>query len=81
MLTIVPQITAPLYVVLSVDHKASRKIEVSIQDLGEVDWLVFPRAANPSIYDRLIETGRVSGAAPVELHSMLVPTKRFMAVR
>jgi len=73
MLTIVPLITAPLYVVMSVDHKASRKTEVTFQDLGEVDWLVFPRAANPSIYDRLIETGRVSGAAPVELHHYVVP--------
>lgn len=73
MLTIVPLVTAPLYVVLPVDHEASRKTEVSFQDLGEADWLVFPRAANPPIYDRLIETGRASGATPAELHQYVGP--------
>jgi len=73
ILTIVPLITCALYVVLSVDHKASRKTQVSLQDLGEVDWLICPRAANPSIYDRLIDTGRVSVAAPVELHHYVGP--------
>jgi DNA-binding transcriptional LysR family regulator len=68
MLTIVPLLTAPIYVVLSVDHEASRKAEISFQDLGKADWLIFQRTANPSIYDRLIEAARVSGVAPVELH-------------
>lgn len=73
LLTVVPLVTAPLYVVLSIDHQASRKNEVSFQDLGDTDWLVFPRIANPSVYDRLIETGRASGATPLEVHHYVGP--------
>jgi DNA-binding transcriptional LysR family regulator len=68
LLTLVPLTTDPLYVVVSSDHPAAKQRDVAINDLARVGWIVFPRRANPVIYDRVLEAGEKAQVKPVELH-------------
>jgi DNA-binding transcriptional LysR family regulator len=73
LLTSVEIATAPLCVVMPADHPAARRRSVSIQDLGDVGWMLFPRKSHPAIYERVLQAGRNAGISPVELHHYLSP--------
>jgi LysR family transcriptional regulator, benzoate and cis,cis-muconate-responsive activator of ben and cat genes len=72
-LTNVEIATAPLCVVMPVDHPAARRRSVAVQDLRDVGWMLFPRKCHPTIYERVIEAGRNAGITPIELHHYLSP--------
>ncbi|WP_263384607.1 LysR family transcriptional regulator [Granulicella arctica] len=73
LLTSVEIATAPLCVVMPVEHPAAQGRSVSIRDLGEVGWMIFPRKAHPVVYDRVLEVARQAGTSPVELHHYVSP--------
>ena len=73
LLTLVQLSTAPLCAVLSADHPAASKQSVSMEDFGNVGWMLFPRKANPTIYDRVMDAARAASVAPVELHHYVNP--------
>jgi DNA-binding transcriptional LysR family regulator len=55
------------------DHPAAKKQSVSMEDFGNVGWIVFPRKAHPIIYDRLMDVARIANVSPVELHHYVSP--------
>lgn len=63
----------PLHVLMSRDHPATKRSYVTIDDFGNVGWMMFPKRANPAVYDRIMETAKQSRVAPVELHHYLAP--------
>ena len=73
LLTLVPIETAPLCVAMSSEHSAAKQSSVSINDLGNVGWMLFPRKANPIIYDRVLEASHQAAVSPVELHHCVSP--------
>lgn len=73
LLTLVERSNAPLCAVLSVDHPATSKQSVSIEDFENVGWMIFPRKAHPIIYDRVMDVARVASVSPVELHHYVSP--------
>ena len=73
MLTLVRLDTAPLYALMSIEHPAVAQRSVSLEDLGGVGWMSFPRKANPVIYDRFLSAARDAGVRPVELHHYIAP--------
>jgi DNA-binding transcriptional LysR family regulator len=73
LLTSVEIATAPLCVAMPAEHPAARRRSVSIQDLGDVGWMIFPRKSHPAIYERVLEAGRQAGISPVELHHYVSP--------
>jgi DNA-binding transcriptional LysR family regulator len=73
LLTLVPIETTPLCVAMSSEHSAAKQSSVSINDLGNVGWMLFPRKANPIIYDRVLEASRQAAVSPVELHHCVSP--------
>jgi len=73
LLTLVELSSAPLCAVLSVDHPATSKQSVSIEDFGDVGWMLFPRKAHPIIYDRVMDVARSAGVSLVELHHYVSP--------
>jgi DNA-binding transcriptional LysR family regulator len=72
-LTIVHISTNPLYVLMSRDHPASHRASISFEDFGNVGWMIFPKRANPILYDKVLEAGKQAGVAPVELHHYMAP--------
>src|SRR5260370_14881903 len=50
-LTLVQLATVPLCVAMQADHPAAKRRSVSIEELGDVGWMIFPRKAHPVIYD------------------------------
>jgi DNA-binding transcriptional LysR family regulator len=67
-LTLVRLATVPLCVVMPADHPSARKGSVSVAELGDIGWMIFPRKAHPTIYDRILEAGREANISPAELH-------------
>ncbi len=68
LLTLVPIASAPLYAAMPADHRAANQLSVTFEELGGIGWLIFPRKANPGVYDKVLDAGRAAGVAPVELH-------------
>src|SRR6185437_9730053 len=73
LLTLVALSTMPLYSLISIDHPAAKRGRVELTDFANVGWMMFPRRANPTIYERVLEMGRQAGVAPVELHHYMAP--------
>ena len=73
LLTLVPLVTAPLNAVMSPDHPAANQATVRVEDFRNIGWMMFPKKANPALYDRLFETAKHAGVAPMELHHYLSP--------
>jgi LysR family transcriptional regulator, benzoate and cis,cis-muconate-responsive activator of ben and cat genes len=73
LLTLVPLVTAPLYAVMAADHPAAKKPAVSVEDFAGVGWMMFPKRANPALYDRLFDTAKQAAVSPVELHHYMMP--------
>ncbi|QNI35884.1 LysR family transcriptional regulator [Edaphobacter albus] len=73
LLTLVPLVTAPLHAVMSLDHPAAQQRSVSIEDFTNVGWMMFPKKANPALYDRLFESAKQLGVSPIELHHYMTP--------
>lgn len=73
LLTLVPIETVPLCVAMSSEHWAAKQPSVSMNDLGDVGWMIFPRRANPIIYDRVLAESRQAVVSPVELHHCVSP--------
>jgi LysR family transcriptional regulator, benzoate and cis,cis-muconate-responsive activator of ben and cat genes len=73
LLTLVPVATVPLYVAMPSDHRAAIQRSVSIDEFGDIGWVMFPRKANPVIYDRVLEASRQAAVSPVELHHYVAP--------
>ena len=72
LLTNVEIATAPLCVAMPVDHPAARNRSVSVRELGDVGWMIFPRKSHPAVYERVLEAG-YAGISAVELHHYLSP--------
>jgi len=68
MLTLVHIASAPLCVAMQADHPAAAKKKVRINDLTHTGWMIFPRKANPSVYDRISELRSHHRIEPVEVH-------------
>ena len=73
LLTLVSLISVPLYALMSVDHPAAMKQSVDVKDFGGVGWMMFPKRANPTIYEKVLEIAKQALVAPVELHHYLAP--------
>ena len=73
LLTLVSLTTAPLYALMSIDHPAATQRSVALEDFGKVGWMMFPKRANPLIYERVLESGEQAAIAPVELHHYMAP--------
>ena len=80
LLTLVPVATVPLYVAMSSDHRAAIQRSVSIDEFGDIGWVMFPRNANPVIYDRVLEASRQAAVSPVELHYYVAPNEAVQLI-
>jgi DNA-binding transcriptional LysR family regulator len=49
-LTLVQLATVPLCVAMQADHPAAKRRSVSIEELGDVGWMIFPRKAHSVKY-------------------------------
>ena len=72
--------TAPLCVVMPADHPAARRGCASIEEFGNVGWMIFPRTVHPVIYDRILDTGRQVAASPLELHHYVAPQEAVQLI-
>lgn len=73
LLTLVELSATPLCAVLPIDHPATQQQSVSIEDFGDIGWMMFPRKAHPIIYDRVMDAARVANVSPIELHHYVSP--------
>jgi LysR family transcriptional regulator, benzoate and cis,cis-muconate-responsive activator of ben and cat genes len=80
LLTLVPLDTSPIYTLMSREHPAASLSSVCLKDLDGVGWMMFPRKANPTIYDRLIQASRDAAINPVELHHYLAPQEAVQLI-
>jgi len=67
-------------VVMQVDHPAARRRSVSIEEFGDVGWMIFPRKAHPVIYDRILDASRQAAVSPVELHHYVGPQEAVQLI-
>jgi DNA-binding transcriptional LysR family regulator len=79
-LTLVQLARVPLCVAMPSDHPAARRRFVSIEEFGDVGWMVFPRKAHPVIYDRILDASRQAAVSPVELHHYLAPQEAVQLI-
>ncbi|MCU1322988.1 MAG: transcriptional regulator, LysR family [Acidobacteriaceae bacterium] len=79
-LTLVQLATVPLCVVMPADHPAARKRSVSIEEFGNVGWMIFPRKAHPVIYERILDASRQAAVSPVELHHYVAPQEAVQLI-
>jgi DNA-binding transcriptional LysR family regulator len=73
LLTLVALSRAPLHALMPADHPAAKRGRVELADFANVGWMMFPRRANPTIYERVLDMGKQAGIAPVELHHYMTP--------
>lgn len=73
LLTRVALDRSSLYVVLAADHTLASQKSVSLNQLGNIGWMVFPRRAHPYIYEKIFESGRRAGVSSLELHHYVAP--------
>jgi DNA-binding transcriptional LysR family regulator len=73
LLTLVALSTMPLHALMSADHPAAKKGRVEVTDFANVGWMMFPKRANPTIYERVLDVSKQAGVAPVELHHYMAP--------
>jgi DNA-binding transcriptional LysR family regulator len=73
LLTLVTLSTVPLHALLSADHPAAKKRTVEIEDFGTVGWMMFPKHANPQLYDKVLQAAHQANVTPVELHHYMGP--------
>ena len=81
LMTLVPIARAPLCVAMPADHPATRKQSVAMDDFSNVGWMIFPRKAHPTIYDRVMDVARQTGTSPVELHHYVNPQELIQLIR
>jgi DNA-binding transcriptional LysR family regulator len=81
LLTLVPFATAPLCVAMPSDHPATRKQSVAMDDFANVGWIIFPRKAHPTIYDRVMDAARQTRTTPVELHHYVNHQESIQLIR
>jgi DNA-binding transcriptional LysR family regulator len=79
-LTLVRLATVPLCVAMLTDHPAARRRSVSIEEFGDVGWMIFARKAHPVIYDRILGASRQAAVSPVELHHYVVPQEAVQLI-
>jgi len=79
-LTLVQLATVPLCVAMQADHPAARRRSVSIEEFGNVGWMIFPRKAHPVIYDRVMDGSRQAAVSPVELHHYVAPQEAVQLI-
>jgi DNA-binding transcriptional LysR family regulator len=79
-LTLVRLATVPLCVAMQADHPAAKRRSVSIEELGDVGWMIFPRKAHPVIYDRVLDASRQASVSPVELHHYVAPQEAVQLI-
>jgi LysR family transcriptional regulator, benzoate and cis,cis-muconate-responsive activator of ben and cat genes len=79
-LTLVQLATVPLCVAMQADHPAAKRGSVSIEELGDVGWMIFPRKAHPVIYDRILDASRQASVSPVELHHYVAPQETVQLI-
>ena len=73
LLTLVALSSLPIHSLMSADHPAARRGRVEVADFANVGWMMFPKRANPTMYERVLEMGKQAGIAPVELHHYMAP--------
>jgi DNA-binding transcriptional LysR family regulator len=79
-LTLVQLATVPLCVAMQADHPAAGRRSVSIEEFGNVGWMIFPRKAHPVIYDRVLDASRQAAVSPVELHHYVAPQEAVQLI-
>ena len=79
-LTLVQLASVPLCVVMQADHPAAKRRSVSIEEFGDVGWMIFPRKAHPAIYDRILDASRQAAVSPVELHHYVAPQEAVQLI-
>lgn len=79
-LTLVQLGTLPLCVAMQAEHPAARRTSVSIEDLGDVGWMIFSRKAHPVIYDRILDASRQAAVSPIELHHYVAPQETVQLI-
>jgi DNA-binding transcriptional LysR family regulator len=79
-LTLVHLATLPLYVAMQAEHPAARRTSVSIEEFGDVGWMIFSRKAHPVIYDRILDASRQAAVSPIELHHYVAPQETVQLI-
>ena len=79
-LTLVQLATVPLCVAMPADHPAARRGSVSIEEFGDVGWMIFPRKGIPPPGDRILDAGRQATVSPVELHHYVAPQEAVQLI-
>jgi DNA-binding transcriptional LysR family regulator len=79
-LTLVRLNTVPLCVVMPVDFPAARDSSVSIKELSNVGWMIFPRKAHPVVYERIMDASRQAAISPIELHHYVAPQEAVQLI-
>lgn len=79
-LTIVPFAETQLCVVLPETHAAARQQQVKLEDLAEDEWILFPRAVNAAIYDRITDSAAKAGIAIRQAHQIITAQQAFYLV-
>jgi LysR family transcriptional regulator, benzoate and cis,cis-muconate-responsive activator of ben and cat genes len=79
-LTLVQLASVPLCVAMQADHPAAKRSSVSIEEFGDVGWMIFPRKAHPVIYDRILDASRQAAVSPVELHHYVAPQEAVQLI-
>jgi LysR family transcriptional regulator, benzoate and cis,cis-muconate-responsive activator of ben and cat genes len=79
-LTLVQLATVPLCVAMQAEHPAAKRGSVSIEELGDVGWMIPPRKAHPVIYDRILDASRQACVSPVELHHYVAPQETVQLI-
>jgi LysR family transcriptional regulator, benzoate and cis,cis-muconate-responsive activator of ben and cat genes len=73
LLTLVSLASGPLNALMSADHPAAKQRLVDIENFGHVGWMMFPKRANPTIYERILDLGKQASVTPIELHHYMAP--------
>lgn len=79
-LTVVQLASVPLCVAMQADHPAAKRRSVSIEEFGDVGWMIFPRKAHPAIYDRILDASRQAAISPVESHHYAAPQEAVQRI-
>ena len=72
-------LTHRIGVVLPADHRLSRYKTVTFAQLRHENWILFPRALNPVLYDEIISSCRQAGFSP-QIVDEISPRQRAVAL-
>src|SRR5207244_8113251 len=70
----------PMQATLTENHHTAEYANLELQDLGEDEWILFPKRLHPIIHETVMEAARRDGIKPKSVHAAVTAEQAVQLV-